>query len=224
MRRSSGVASTGRARRSRAGTGIGASEHVQAPMIGIPEHVQAPEHRAAQAMRQAARRTVRTASTPAVGAGCVGSLVRWVILFAIVSYEYTTIGSLPEVREALRALGRGEQVDLMPAANAIRSLVGLPPSEPAEKPASTPRTPSPEAPTREAERPSNGRPNRRCTNRRRSVSLRRRSLPAFRRVTRLKPCARAYKGPSSCAASSNRMEAFVGDSHTVDRHSVWTGR
>jgi TonB family protein len=141
---------------------LGGSEHVQAPTTGASEHVQAPATRMTQAARQAARRTVRTATTPAVGAGCVGSLVRWAIFFAIASYAYNIIGSLPEVREAVRALGRGEQVDLTPAANAIRSLVGLPPSEPssqpAAEPASTPRTPSPGASTRATERPANGRP------------------------------------------------------------------
>src|SRR4051794_16945363 len=130
---------------------IGASEHAQAPSTGISERVQAPANRARQAVRQAARRTVRTAATPAVGAGCVGSLVRWVIFFAIVSYAYTTIGSLPDVREAVRSMARGEEVDLTPATNAIRALVNLPPiAERAAAPAPAPSGAS----TREAERRS----------------------------------------------------------------------
>ena len=131
------------------------SQPVQAP--GPDAHVQAPERRVTQAARQAARRAMGNATTPAVGAGCIGSLVRWAIFFAIVSYAYNAIGSLPEVREALRSLGRGEQVDLTPAANALRSLVGLPPAEPAEKPAATAGAPSPNPSAREAERPSSGR-------------------------------------------------------------------
>jgi TonB family protein len=131
---------------------MGASEHVQAPTTGASEHVQAPGTRVTQAARRAARRTVRSATTPAVGAGCVGSLVRWAVFFAIASYAYTAIGRLPEVREAVRTLARGEEVDLTPATNAIRALVNLPPV--AER-AAAPDPPSPGASTREAERPSN---------------------------------------------------------------------
>jgi TonB family protein len=54
--------------------------------------------------------------------------VRWAIAVAVVYYAYNTIGRLPEVREALAALSRGEQVDLTPAANAVRTLFGIPPA------------------------------------------------------------------------------------------------
>ena len=149
-----------------------ASQPVQAP--GPDATVQAPERRVTQAARQAARRTVRAATTPAVGAGCVGSLVRWAIFFAIASYAYTAIGRLPEVRQALRSVARGDHVDSSGLANALRSLLGLEIVEPPAKPASTPSSPSPGTTAREAERPSSGRSELPVYNRGRSGSLRRR--------------------------------------------------
>jgi TonB family protein len=107
-------------------------------MAAQPVQVSAPARVSQRDLQRTARRTVATAtSASAAGTGCLGALVRWGIAFAIVYYAYTTIGRLPEVREAIAGLARGEQVDMLPATNAIRTLFGL---SPAREEGARPRT------------------------------------------------------------------------------------
>ena len=130
------------------------------PNVPAAGPVQAPSvPGVTRAARQAARRTIQaTASTTgagAVGAGCAGSLVRWAVFLAIAYWALGTIGRLPEVRDAWRALERGEQVDLTPAVNAVRSLVHLPAAKQTD---STPGAATPVTAPREPERTSTARP------------------------------------------------------------------
>ena len=135
------------------------SRILTSPVASAP--VQTPTApRVTRVARQAARRTIQTAGVGSagvgsVGAGCAGSLVRWAVFLGIAYYVLGTIGRLPEVRDTWRALERGEQVDLTPAANAIRALVHLPPISRTD---STPESPAPRTPERQAERPSTGSP------------------------------------------------------------------
>ena len=171
-----------------------------APSTGIPGMCKRREP-CGQAVRQAARRTVRTRRRRRGRRMPVRA-----IRFLRDCLPMRTVSAASRVRRA-EGFGRVNRSTSPLRPTRFDRWWACPPR-------SQPRSPPPRSAYRLLARPRarasdhrTGALNCRCTNRGRSVSLRRPWLLAFRRVTRLKPCARAYKAPSSCAASSNRMEA-----------------
>ncbi len=66
-----------------------------------------------QAVRRAARRgTVQQVPAAAANAGCLGSLVRWVVFVGIAYYALNAFGLWPEVRNAANALLGGDRAEL----------------------------------------------------------------------------------------------------------------
>lgn len=90
----------------------------------------------AQQLRRAGRRTgtsdaMQPARVVAQGAGCLGSLVRWVVFVGIAYYALTMLGLWPGVRQAADSLMNGRPLELAPVIERLRGLAGLPESSPA---------------------------------------------------------------------------------------------
>lgn len=95
-----------------------------------------------QAVRRAARRGTAKQAPPAVaaGAGCLGSLIRWVVFVGIAYYALNAFGLWPGLKGAADALLRGDQSGITAFIDQLRGFAGTTQdagSEPGQPPASS---------------------------------------------------------------------------------------